>query len=91
MKIKIDKIVKKEHLLKVYIKKPFYKRYADYLDYFKQFEDKENCNFLGANPDRDGKHLIMTFILRNKKDIEPYIRLLKWGGMKWKLSIYLIK
>lgn len=74
MKIKIDKIIKKEHLLNVYIKKPFYRRFRDYEKYFKQFEDKENYNFLEPCIDIDCKHIIMTFVLRNREDIEPYLR-----------------
>ena len=72
MRVKIDKIVKNENHLNVYIKKPFYRRYKDYIKYFKQFEDNEN--FLEPCIDIDGKHIIMTFILRSKKDIEPYLR-----------------
>lgn len=74
MKIKIDKIVKKEQLLNIYIKIPFYRKFRDYTNYFKQFEDNENYNFMEPCLDIDGKHIIMTFVLRNKKDIEPYIR-----------------
>ena len=74
MKIKIDKIVKKEHLLNIYIKFPFYRRYKDYAEFLKQFEDNENYNFMNPCLDVDGKHIIMTFVLRNKKDIEPYIK-----------------
>ena len=74
MKIKIDKIVKKEHLLNIYIKIPFYRKYRDYLNYFKQFEDKENYNFMEPRLDIDGKHIIITFVLRNKEDILPYIK-----------------
>lgn len=85
MKIKIDKIVKKEHLLNIYIKIPFYKRYRDYISYFKQFEDNENYNFMEPCLDIDGKHIIMTFVLRNKKDIEPYIK--KGSGVNWIMKI----
>lgn len=74
MKVKIDKIVKKEHLLNVYIKIPFYRRFRDYNKYLKQFEDNENCNFMEPCLDIDGKHIIMTFVLRNKEDILLYIK-----------------
>jgi len=77
MKIKIDRIVKAEHLLNVYIKIPFYRKYKDYIKYFKQFEDKDN--FIEPCLDIDSKHIIMTFVLRNKKDIEPYIKFRKSG------------
>lgn len=72
MKVKIDKIVKVEHLLNVYIKIPFYRRYKDYDKYLEQFED--NDNFMNPGLDIDGKHIIMTFVLRNKDDILPYIK-----------------
>lgn len=72
MKIKIDEIVKKEHLLNVYIKIPFYRSYKSYIKYFEQFRDTDN--FMEPCLDIDGKHIIMTFVLRNREDIKPYIK-----------------
>lgn len=82
MKIKIDKIVKNEHLLDVYIKIPFYRSYKNYIKYFEQFRD--NDNFMEPCLDIDGKHIIMTFVLRNKEDILPYIK--KGSGVnEWRI------
>lgn len=72
MKIKIDKIVKKEHLLNVYIKIPFYRSYKNYIKYFEQFRD--NDNFMEPYLDIDGKHIVMTFVLRNRKNFELYTK-----------------
>lgn len=72
MKLKIDYIEKNGKHLNIYIKVPYFRRFVNYADYFKQFKD--NDNFLDPHLECDGKHIKMTFILRNKEDILPYIK-----------------
>lgn len=76
-KPKIDWIEKHGKYLNVFIKVPYFRRFVDYSSYFKQFEDSDN--FLDAYLKCDGKHIVMTFILRNKDDILPYVNLKEKG------------
>lgn len=73
MKIKVDKVVKDGKKLILYVKRPMFTNIKYLLHqcnwYFKDYD-----NFLEPGLDIDGKHIILTFILRNKKDIEPYIK-----------------
>ena len=76
-KPKIDWIEKDGKYLNIYIKFPYFRRFVDYYPYFEQFEDSDN--FLGACLESDCKHIVMTFILRNKDDILPYVNLKEKG------------
>lgn len=73
MKIKIDKVIKDDKKLILYVKKPMFTNIKLLLyqcnSYFKDYD-----NFLEPRLDIECKHVILTFILRNRKDIEPYIR-----------------
>lgn len=76
-KPKIDWIEKDGEYLNIFIKFPYFRRFVDYYPYFEQFEDSDN--FLGACLEPDCKHIVMTFILRNKDDILPYVNLKESG------------
>lgn len=62
--------VRENRFLDIYIKKP-YNKYAMHFKnkYFNSFE-----NYLGESIDVSGKYIILTFVLRNEKDILPYIK-----------------
>lgn len=73
MKIKIDKVIKDGKELVLYVKKPMFTNIKLLLhqcnSYFKDYD-----NFLEPGLDMECKHVILTFILRNREDIEPYIK-----------------
>ena len=73
MKIKVDKVVKNGKKLMLYVKKPMFTNIKRLLhqcnSYFKDYD-----NFLEPGLDMECKHVILTFILRNREDIEPYIK-----------------
>ena len=64
---------KENNLLKLYIKIPFGKTIADVMVYFKNKYDDELMSFLNVGIDETGKYCILYFVLRNDKDIRPYI------------------
>lgn len=70
--LKIKKIEKEGRLLRIYIKKPFNSSFSKLYDKIKKYLDKE----ASSHPIIDGsrKYMILTYLLRNKKDIEPYIK-----------------
>ena len=64
---------KEKNLLKLYIKIPFGKTFYDVKIYFKNKYDDECMSFLDSGIDITGKYVILNFVLRNEKDIKPYI------------------
>lgn len=64
---------KENNLLKLYIKIPFGKTVRDVIVYFKNKYDDGWMSFLGSGLDITGKYVILNFVLRNDKDIRPYI------------------
>ena len=64
---------KENNLLKLYIKIPFGKTVKDVIVYFKNKYDDDCMSFLGSGIDITGKYVILNFVLRNEKDIKPYI------------------
>ena len=72
MKINIKKVKKDGKYLELYAKKPFF---MDFKLFHKQIDNyfKDEDNFLNVGIDITGKYAILTFILRNKEDILPYI------------------
>lgn len=71
--LKIKEIIKDGKYLKIKIKRPIFKSLLETLVNIKLiFMDEDN--FLEPQLDETGKYIILTFILRNKEDIEPYIK-----------------
>lgn len=64
---------KENNLLKLYIKIPFGKKAKDVMIYFKNKYNDGWMSFLSAGIDITGKYVILNFVLRNDKDIKPYI------------------
>ena len=64
---------KENNLLKLYVKIPFGKTFYDVKIYFKNKYDDECMSFLDSGIDITGKYVILNFVLRNEKDIKPYI------------------
>ena len=74
--MKIRKIEKNGRYLKVYVKRPFGKNLSKVIGSIEiKYNDKENNNFLEPNISIDKRDIVLTFVLRSKEDIEPYIRL----------------
>lgn len=55
------------------MKIPFGKTFYDVKIYFKNKYDDECMSFLDSGIDITGKYVILNFVLRNDKDIRPYI------------------
>ena len=70
--MKVSKIIKRGNCLLIYKRIGLFKSYLDENKEFEQFEDNK-WSFLGTGIDKSRKYIIGTFVLRNKKDIEPYI------------------
>lgn len=64
---------KENNLLKIYIKIPFGKTVKDVMVYFKNKYDDGKMSYLDSGIDITGKYVILNFVLRNDKDIRPYI------------------
>jgi hypothetical protein len=64
---------KEDNLLKLYVKIPFGKDFRQVHAYFKNKYDSEFMDFLNVGIDETGKYCILYFVLRNDKDIRPYI------------------
>lgn len=64
---------KENNLLKLYIKIPFGKTVKDVMFYFKNKYDDSFMSFLSSGIDVAGKYIILNFVLRDDKDIRPYI------------------
>ena len=75
MKYKIKKIEREDKYLKVYVKKPLFKDMVDFiheLDY--EFLEKNKWeSYLGTKLNEHGD-VILTFVLRNMEEFEPYIK-----------------
>lgn len=65
---------KEGKLLKLYIKIPMFKKFADVVYYFRNKYDDGLISYLDAGLDITGKFVILNFVLRDKSDIEPYIK-----------------
>lgn len=75
MKVRnIKKIIIEGSNMKIYVKKPLFKNTLQFLeeldDTFKETNEWES--YLGTG--MKGKYFVLTFVLRNKDDIEPYIK-----------------
>ena len=73
MKINIKKIEKQGKRLILYAKKPLFIKWFTFLSDI-AFYFKDEDNFLEVGIDETCKYAILTFVLRNKEDILPYIR-----------------
>ena len=71
--LKIKKFNKKGRYLDIYIKKPLFNWKKIYYNLFNKYCDMENYNF-DILLDRTNKYMILRFILRDKSDIEPYLK-----------------
>lgn len=73
--MKIRKIEKSGRYLKVYVKRPFGKNLRGVIKSIEiKYNDKENYNFLEPNISIDKREIVLTFVLRSKEDILPYIK-----------------
>ena len=70
--MKIKKIITDGRRIDIYIKIPFYSNFLKMNNKLKEYYDKDASfdNFI----DITGKYIIMSYMLRNKKDILPYIK-----------------
>ena len=68
--LKVSKIERDGNCLEIWIKGN-YNKFAPY--YEKKFYDG-HTSFLGTYIDVESKYIILKFVLRNKEDIEPYIK-----------------
>lgn len=64
---------KENNLLKLYIKIPFGKTITDVIVYFKNKYHDDYMSFLDSGIDITSKYVVLYFVLRNDKDIRPYI------------------
>lgn len=74
--MKVNFIKKNGNRLLVYIKMPFFRTPKKIDEELMQFEDNY-ISYLGWKLDDCCKYVIATFVLRNIKDIEPYIEKLE--------------
>lgn len=71
MKTKIVGITKEDNRLKILFKKPLFKNISGFrADLYCLFHDEDS--FLGVRYTEKRNILSIEFVLRNKKDIEPY-------------------
>ena len=68
MNLKIDKVIKDGKYLTLYVKKPVFTNIKLLLNQCNQYF-KDYDNFLEPSLDMECKHVVLTFILRNKEDI----------------------
>lgn len=70
--MKIKKIEKNGRRLDIYVKIPYFSNYMKMNDKLRKYYDKEASydNWI----DITGKYIVMSYILRNKEDILPYIK-----------------
>lgn len=73
MKINIKKIEKQGKRLILYAKKPLFISYHNFANELSRYF-RDSDNLLEIRPDETGKYVIITFVLRNKEDILPYIK-----------------
>ena len=71
--MKPSKIKKDGRKLYIYFKIPFYSSYKKEYSKLRKYYDEDSS--LRTFIDETGKYIIIGYLLRSKKDIEPY---LKW-------------
>lgn len=72
--MKVDKIEKDGRYLKVYKKMKWYETYSRYNDEFNYYFGENKEKYLGTHIDITGKYMVATFVLRDKEDILPYLK-----------------
>ena len=72
MKLNIKEIIKDGEYLKIYIKRPMFTNLRSVFESLDLIFKDNHESYLGCGLDCSGKCVIATFVLRNKKDIEPY-------------------
>lgn len=72
--MKPNKIKKVGRMLYIYFKIPFYSSYKKEYSKLRKYYDEDSS--LRTFIDEIGKYIIIGYLLRSKKDIEPY---LKWS------------
>lgn len=72
--MKPSKIEKDGRRLYVYFKIPFYSNFRKMYSKLQKYYDKDSS--LEPFIDETGKYIVIGYLLRSKKDIEPY---LKWS------------
>ena len=61
--------------LQIYIKMPFLAGFGNFAKRYNSKYANGYENYLGESIDVTGKYLILTFVLRNKEDILPYLNI----------------
>lgn len=74
--MKPSKIKKDGRKLYIYFKIPFYSSYKKTYGKLQKYYDKDSSLELGI--DKTGKYIIIGYLLRSKKDIEPYLKEGRW-------------
>lgn len=72
--MKPSKIRKVDRILYIYFKIPFYSNFKKMYYKLQKYYDEDSSLEIGI--DKTGKYIVISYFLRSKKDIEPY---LKWS------------
>ena len=70
----VRNFVKRDKFLDLYIKIPWWKKPYDMTKYFKEKYFDGYMSYIGCAYDKTQKYIIVTFVLRDKSDIQPYIK-----------------
>ena len=70
--MKPNKIKKVGRRLYIYFKIPFYSNFRKIHSKLKKYYDEDSS--LEPFIDKTGKYIVIGYLLRSKKDIEPYLR-----------------
>jgi hypothetical protein len=70
--LKIKEVEKCGKYLRIYVKKPVFGDLRKFFHHLEVLFGDEDC-FLNPMLDVTGKYVILTFILRNREDILPYV------------------
>lgn len=80
MKYKCKYFTMKDRCIEIYVKKPFFRKFSEMSNYFDNIFKDNNEKYLGCGISED-REIVLTFVLRDYKDIKPYIDMANRMGM----------